>query len=563
MMTTCPGREQLSGYVLGLLPEGAFEEIADHVERCATCEAAVLTLEGTPDTVVSVLRQPVPADPVLAERACQRAVERIQALTGDSVVACPPTKSVLETPMPPAADECWDFLAPAKTSSELGRLGSYRVPKKLGAGGMGIVFLAEDVHLKRQVALKVMSPEATAKRGARERFLREAQAAATLEHEHVVTIFQVGEERGIPYLAMQLLKGMSLEDCLRRAEGVSPPALLSIPQILRLGRQIARGLAAAHERGLIHRDVKPANLWLEPEHGGHVKILDFGLARAVEDEAHLTQSGAIVGTPGYMAPEQARGEKVDHRCDLFSLGVVLYRTCTGRVPFRGNGTMAVLTSLAMDAPKPVRDLNPAVPPELAELVVQLLSKDPAQRPASAKEVAERLNALERSLTVPVATAVAVPVQPAVPANPWADIDVIEADESRGGKQPICRREQGQARRLVPSGKARRPRRFLLAAVALLALLPLGYFFGGTIIRIATNKGELVIETDDPNIEVTIKGGRRYAPRQGQGPPLCADGRRRRGRILRARHWREDGDEEVQIDARKERNGDGDHGGVGR
>jgi serine/threonine protein kinase len=476
MMTTCPGQELLSGYVWGLLPEGEFEEIAEHVEKCGSCEAAVLTLEGAPDTVISALRRPVPADPVLAEEACQQAVEQIQALAGDPVVEAPQTSSPLDTATPPASDERLDFLAPAKASDELGRLGSYRVLKQLGAGGMGVVFLAEDIHLKRRVALKVMRPQATAKRGARERFLREAQAAATLEHEHIVTIFQVGEERGMPYLAMQLLKGMSLDDRLRRAEGVRPPALLNIAQILRLGRQIARGLAAAHERGLIHRDIKPANLWLEPEHGGHIKILDFGLARAVEDEAHSTQSGAIVGTPSYMAPEQARSEKVDHRCDLFSLGVVLYRLCTGRLPFRGDSTMAVLTALAMDAPKPVRDLNPAVAPELADLVMQLLNKIPAMRPASAKEVAERLHALERALTEPQSV-----------ARPESAKGVTAAPEAtpRPSKTP---------------GVPHKRRRVLVAVVGAAALILLA---GITTVRIATDKGESVIKADE-SVEVTIK-----------------------------------------------------------
>src|SRR5262249_45645638 len=157
----------------------------------------------------------------------------------------------------------------------------------------------------------------------------------------------------------------------------------SVSEILRIGRQIARGLEAAHAHGLIHRDIKPANLWIESEPSGRVKILDFGLARVADGDAHLTQSGAIIGTPSYMAPEQARAEAVDHRCDLFSLGVVLYRLCTGRLPFGGANTLAALSSLATDTPRPVRDLNPAVPPALAELVMQLLAKEAAHRPASA------------------------------------------------------------------------------------------------------------------------------------------------------------------------------------
>jgi serine/threonine protein kinase/Leucine-rich repeat (LRR) protein len=503
------------------LSEGEFEEIAEHVEQCVSCESAVLTLEGAPDTVISALRKPAPADPVMAEGACQRAVEKIQALA-DSVVEA---RGVLETPVPPDSDVSLDFLAPAKTPDELGRLGSYRILKKLGAGGMGIVFLAEDVQLKRQVALKILHPEVAVRRGARERFLREAQAAATLEHENIVTIFQVGEESGVPFFAMQLLKGMSLEDYLWRGESAKPPGLLSVPQILRLVRQIARGLAAAHERGLIHRDIKPANLWLEDRSeprptgsGGaanpslsvgaltNVKILDFGLARPVADDARLTQSGAIVGTPTYMAPEQARSEEIGPRCDLFSLGVVLYRMCTGRLPFTGRGTMAVLASLALDTPKSVSDLNPALPPELADLVMQLLNKDPAKRPASAKDVAQRLADLEARLTGTAQAAplpLAMPVTPTVTYNPWVNIDKTDP-RFMAGRESVARLESAKgvlASKPRPSkapGVPPRRRRLLLVAAAALILLA-----GITTIRIATDKGELDIKADE-SVEVTIK-----------------------------------------------------------
>jgi serine/threonine protein kinase/Tol biopolymer transport system component len=426
MVITCPDREQLSGYVRGLLPEAGFEEIAEHVEQCPACESVVASLERTPDSVIEVLRQPAADDPVLAESACQQAVEQILALANESAIVAESTTSGVGTPVLAAAKVCLDFLSPAQQPDELGRLGTYRILKQLGGGGMGMVFLAEDLYLHRQVALKVMHPATAAKRGARERFLREAQAAATLEHEHIVTIFQVGEAGEIPFLAMQLLKGMSLEDRLQQAERSGPQQLLPIADVVRLGRQMARGLLAAHAKGLVHRDIKPANLWLEPEPGGRIKILDFGLAYPVEDEAHLTQSGAVVGTPSYMAPEQARGEKVDARCDLFSLGVVLYRMCSGRLPFTGRATMAVLASLATETPRPVAELNPRVPPGLEQLIQRLLAKERTERAATAAEVIAAFDAIERG---PGATEVqpAAKARPAVPARE----KVVEVSPRRG------------------------------------------------------------------------------------------------------------------------------------
>jgi Leucine-rich repeat (LRR) protein len=190
---------------------------------------------------------------------------------------------------------------------------------------------------------------------------------------------------------------------------------VSVPQVLRLGREIAEGLAAAHERGLIHRDIKPGNIWLDSSHKGRVKILDFGLARSAQEDVHLTQTGAIMGTPAYMAPEQARSEKVDARSDLFSLGCVLYRLCTGAMPFAGDNTMSLLMALALDHPKPVRDLNPDVPPELADLVTKLLAKDPAQRPQTAREVVHALQAVGRTQAAAASTsAVSAVMQPVRP-----------------------------------------------------------------------------------------------------------------------------------------------------
>jgi len=298
--------------------------------------------------------------------------------------------------------ELLEFLAPAEKPDEIGRLGPYRVLQVLGAGGMGVVFRAEDPHLERVVALKAMLPALASTPLAKQRFFREAKAAAALKHANIVTIFQVGEDRGAPFLAMEFLEGKPLDKYLKH------DARSATAEIVRIGREIAEGLAAAHDKGLVHRDIKPANIWLEGDKR-HVKILDFGLARTLADQTHLTQSGAIIGTPAYMAPEQAEGLPVDHRCDLFSLGCVLYRMCTGELPFQGKSTMAILSALALHNPAPPNELDPELPAELSALIMRLLAKKPEDRPASAKEVVEELRIIadahgeDRARTRPPAT----------------------------------------------------------------------------------------------------------------------------------------------------------------
>jgi hypothetical protein len=279
------------------------------------------------------------------------------------------------------------ILLPPEQSDELGRLGIYRVLRVLGAGGMGIVVQAEDSQLQRRVALKVMRPSLAGVPTARERFLREARAVAALEHEHVVTVYQVGEEHGVPFLAMKLLKGETLQERLNR-EG-----RLGLAETLRIARQTAEGLEGAHRRGLVHRDVKPSNLWLEAP-TGRVIILDFGLAHTLHNNPQLTGSGMVLGTPAYMAPEQAAGRPVDARSDLFSLGCVLYRLCTGKPAFEGPDTLAVLMALATQTPTPAHACAADVPPALSGLISALLAKDPKDRPASAGEVSRRLAAVE-------------------------------------------------------------------------------------------------------------------------------------------------------------------------
>jgi serine/threonine protein kinase len=285
--------------------------------------------------------------------------------------------------------ELYDFLAPPETASEIGRLGGYRILKVLGSGGMGVVFQAEDLQLRRPAALKIMRPSLAASAVNRRRFHQEAQAAAAIEHDHIVTIYQVSEDRGAPFIAMQLLRGESLEKRLGRA------GRLDVGELLRVGRETASGLAAAHEWGLIHRDIKPSNIWLEVREGmTRVKILDFGLARSVADNSNLTGSGTILGTPAYMAPEQARGQPVDARADLFSLGCVLYRAATGQPAFWGADPIATLMAVAEHTPPPPHQVNPRLPPPVSQFIMMLLAKEASARPPSARAVIQAIEQLE-------------------------------------------------------------------------------------------------------------------------------------------------------------------------
>jgi WD40 repeat protein/serine/threonine protein kinase len=297
-----------------------------------------------------------------------------------------------------------DFLSPSEKPGALGRIDHYHVLGVIGRGGFGVVLKAFDEELQRIVAIKVMAPQLASTGTARRRFRREAQAAAAVRDEHVIDIHAVEEVNGLPYLVMEYVSGISLQDRLDQ----SGP--LELREILRIGMQTATGLAKAHAQGLIHRDIKPANILLE-NGVQRVKITDFGLARAVDD-ASLTQSGVIAGTPQYMAPEQARGEAVDHRADLFSLGSLLYAMCTGYPPFRASSTMAVLKRVCDGTPRPIREINSDIPDWLCAIIEKLQAKEPADRFQSATEVAEllgqHLSHLQQPSLVPKPPEVVVP-----------------------------------------------------------------------------------------------------------------------------------------------------------
>jgi serine/threonine protein kinase/TolB-like protein/Tfp pilus assembly protein PilF len=261
-------------------------------------------------------------------------------------------------------------------------IGPYRLDSQLGAGGMGRVYLAHDQRLGRKVALKLLDPGLTADNEQRTRFLREARLAASLDHPNICTIHEVGEAAGRLFIAMQYVEG----ETLRRAIGGRP---LTLDSLLSISLQVGDALAEAHARGIIHRDIKPGNIIITPR--GQAKVLDFGLAKLLEQaggeaETHLTMTGAVIGTPASMSPEQARGERADHRTDIFSFGGVLYEMSTGQTPFSGRSKADVISALLSQPHTPAAELNSEVPAHLSAVIDRALAKEPADRYQSMQEM---------------------------------------------------------------------------------------------------------------------------------------------------------------------------------
>ncbi|OWK39402.1 protein kinase domain-containing protein [Fimbriiglobus ruber] len=391
----CPNSWQIEGWAAGSCTPTEAERLAAHLEVCPAC-ARLFGAAEADGTFCSLLRGVAPRG------------------KADEPVDPPSVRSLMEQlcHLPPAgsewaAGEAEDWFDAPAGPDEIGRLGVYRVFERVGAGGMGVVFRAEDVDLARPVALKLLRPRLARSPGVRRRFLSEARTAAGLNHDNVVVIYQVGEVprddgESVPFIAMEFLEGSSLADWFRQ----NPYP--SFSTAVRFAREIASGLAAAHARGVVHRDIKPGNVWVEsipdadreaPRAGAaggamRIRLLDFGIACSTGAPEHVPAAG----TPGYMAPEQARGGPIDHRADLYSLGCILTQMLTGQTfptsaprngrafQVRGGNTLA-----------PRRGTTGRVPRRLNELVRRLLAPRPTDRPASARVVEQELHALETRL----------------------------------------------------------------------------------------------------------------------------------------------------------------------
>lgn len=324
----------------------------------------------------------------LAETLIRKLTETTTFQLQPSLQMSPPAQGQsggnrLTCPSAPAEKTDLSFLTRSANPGFLCRLDNYEVIKLIGRGANGFVFKAFDDTLHRIVAIKVLAPQLAHEEMFRKRFLREARAMAAIRNDYVIDVFAVGEAQGIPYFVMEFIAGVSLMQWL------SANKQPELDSILRIGQQVASGLAAAHDQGLIHRDIKPSNILMENSIE-RVKITDFGLARAMDD-AHQTHVGTILGTPQFMAPEQASGEPLDHRSDLFSLGSVFYAMCTGQMPFQGQTTYAVLMRVCQDAPPPIREINPEIPDWLVEIISKLHAKKPEERFQSAKDVVSALS----------------------------------------------------------------------------------------------------------------------------------------------------------------------------
>ena len=359
------------------------EDLLAHVETCTLCQERLSELAG----------------PAAMWHGVKVAIS--EAVSSDQQRCFPPV-NLEQSAIHWTESMARQLLSPPSHPEMLGRLGRYEVERLIGSGGMGVVFKAFDTELNRPVAIKLLAPYLASSGPARKRFAREARAAAAVVHPHVVPIHNVETERESPFIVMQYVSGESLQARIDR------DGALELCEILRIGMQVADGLSAAHQQGIVHRDIKPSNILLE-EDVDRALISDFGLARAADD-ASLTRTGFHPGTPQYMSPEQASGQIVDARSDLFSLGSMLYTMCTGRPPFRAENSLSVMRRITESEPSPIQEINPNIPKWMSAVITKLMTKSVQDRLSSAAEVRELLEALLSHVQQPLSSS--------LPTLPW-------------------------------------------------------------------------------------------------------------------------------------------------
>lgn len=384
---SCPSKEELDNFLKKTIDNPQrINFLTDHISNCPKCQAEVASSsEVSASTTLFSLN-----DPKIETQVNQELSVPTQILGQKA-------GNVSKDTQPGSATE---ILKSVHSENYPAKIGDFIILRVLGKGGMGLVLEGEDPILKRKVAVKILHPEFGLVENNRLRFMQEARAAAAIEHENIITIYQVGEQDKTPFIAMQLLRGESLAERIKRGP-------VPVNEIIRIGLEISRGLAAAHDHGLIHRDIKPDNIWLESTGSDLVwtrlKILDFGLARAVEHtDNSMTGAGIIMGTPYYMSPEQASGLPLNSSTDIFSLGVLLYQLVTGSYPFEGRTTLAVLSAVTSASPKPITKTIQPTPPALIELIFKMLEKTTSLRPKDCHQVESMLQAIQEGQNPKVA-----------------------------------------------------------------------------------------------------------------------------------------------------------------
>ncbi len=504
--TACPTADELKNYTLGRLSEPDWAAIAEHLESCRQCQAAIATVDDVADTLVTQLREPAQGDSFLNESQCEAALMRARDIEGgaDDSPAQPEINTGSKLPVAPDENNTGKMPVPPGVEFE-----GYQILEELGQGGMGAVYKALHTKLDRVVAIKILTRGRSGDQRAIARFEREMKAVGRFDHPHIVRAYDAREIGSAPVLIMEFVEGMDLGRLVRR---IGP---LPMAEACELVRQACLGLQYIHEQGLVHRDLKPSNLMLTRQ--GTVKILDLGLARFhfEQSEEEMTNSGQAMGTADYMAPEQASdSHAVDIRADIYSLGCTLYKLLAGCAPFEGSqykGTFEKMTAHVQQSAPPIANLLPEIPQELAAILEKMLAKNPADRYAQPADVIEALT--------PFCTNAALPAL------------LVRAEEAKtlpSGEFPARTPMRSGASPTHPEAKPTRRRTSVFAAIGLLlfaAGFGLGYNFG---ILVTIKKGEKtsIIEapegsnvqvSEQGNISIDLKGNENKAPAQPGQP----------------------------------------------